>query len=153
MCSCAYFFSLFFLLLTVCSKFVSHNVYNYQFLGWGSQHELSNASISGGRIDYTPPDDLQEIDVPIVTKAHCRKFHGKEISDLVFCGGDHNQDTMTSCLGDSGSPLTCRKGISKKPIIAGIVIGGDYFCRTGNQYMLFTEVSKYITWIVSHLKK
>ena len=130
-----------------------HYVYDYQFLGWGSQHELSNASINGGRIEYTPPENLQEIDVPIVTKAHCRKFHGKEISDLVFCGGDHNQDTMTSCLGDSGSPLICKIGPCKKPTIAGIVIGGDYFCRTGNQYMLFTEVSKYITWVESHMKE
>ena len=114
---------------------------------------MSNKSIINGTLHYTPADDLQEIEVPIVTKAHCRKFHGKEVSDLVFCGGNRTKGTMTSCLGDSGSPLICRDGPWSKPIIAGIVIGSDYFCRTGNQYMMFTEVAKYSAWIESHLKK
>jgi len=121
--------------------------------GWGSQQELSNKSIINGTLRYSPAVDLQEIDVPIVTKAHCRKFHGKEVSDLVFCGGNYTKGTMTSCLGDSGSPLICRDGSEVKPFIAGIVIGSEYYCRTGSQYMMFTEVAKYITWIDSHLKK
>ena len=113
---------------------------------------MSSTPVSDGSINYNPPDDLQEIDVPVKTKAHCRLFHGKEISDLVFCGGDFKKGTMTSCLGDSGSPLVCRRSMSHKPILAGIVIGGDYFCRTGSQYMMFTEVSKYRKWIDGYVK-
>ncbi len=101
---------------------------------------------------YTPAEDLQEIDVPLISRAECRTVHKKEVTDLVFCGGQLKKNTMTSCIGDSGSPLICHVGGSNKPIVAGIVIGGNYFCRTGNEYMIFTDVARYRQWIDQHIK-
>ena len=97
--------------------------------------------------NYQPSTDLQEIDVPLVTKKICREVHSGEVTDVVFCGGQLLKEAMTSCIGDSGSPLVCNIKNLKQPLLVGIMIGGNRLCRTGKEYMMFTEVSKYRSWI------
>ena len=92
-------------------------------------------------------DALQEIDVPIPTKAYCRKFHGREVSNLVICGGGKEKGSMSLCMGDSGSPLVCSDNLLKKPFVAGIAIGTGDFCRIGYHHNFYTEVAKYGKWI------
>ena len=102
---------------------------------------------NGNFHEYKLADALQEIDVPIPTKAHCRKFHGREVSDLVICGGGKRKGSMTICIGDSGSPLVCSDNPFTKPFVAGIAVGAAEFCRTGHYYNVHTEVAKYRRWI------
>ncbi|XP_065069293.1 chymotrypsin-like elastase family member 1 isoform X2 [Rhopilema esculentum] len=118
--------------------------------GWGSQRQLQTTK-DVSKKTYNTSDNLQEIDVPLKTKALCKLQHGQEVSGLVFCGGELEQDSMTSCIGDSGSPLVCNGINMKTPVLAGIVIGGNYFCKTGKEYMMFTEVAKYRKWINHYL--
>ena len=92
-------------------------------------------------------DVLQEIDVPVLTKAYCRKFHGREVSNLVFCGGGERKSSMTTCIGDSGSPLVCNGDSFHKPFVVGIVVGGDGYCKAGHDFNFYTEIGKYRKWI------
>ena len=128
---------------------ILHFLYRFQS-GWGSKYKLKE-STDEDFPEYTLTDALQEIDVPIPTKAYCRIFHGEEVSNLVFCGGVRRKGSMTGCHGDSGSPLICSDDSLKKPFVAGIVVGGDYLCETGYFFNILTEVAKYREWIDSVL--
>ena len=122
-------------------------IFLYRFQsGWGSKHKLKE-STDGKFPEYTLTDALQEIDVPIPTKAYCRKAHGRGVSDVVVCAGVRRKGSMTGCLGDSGSPLVCKDDSLKKPFLAGILSGGDSKCETGYFFNIFTEIAKYRKWI------
>eukprot|EP00794_Sanderia_malayensis_P008281 gene8281-9165_t len=115
--------------------------------GWGRQKEFQSESEIRNQ-NYIPSANLQEIDVPLLSRDECRRIHGKEVTDLIFCGGTLKDQTMTGCIGDSGSPLICQNATSPDEIVlAGIMIGGNSFCRTGTEYMTFTDVAKYHQWI------
>jgi len=119
--------------------------------GWGSRKEYVR-EIDAINQNYEPSSDLQEIDVPLVTKEICREVHSGEVTDVVFCGGQLQKATMTSCIGDSGSPLVCNVKNQNQSLLVGIMIGGNRLCRTGKDYMMFTEVSKYRSWIDRNAK-
>ena len=115
-------------------------------IGWGNTKQFPSVADANNQ-NYEPPLDLQEIDVPLITRTECRKVHKKEVTDYVFCGGINSKEAMMSCVGDSGSPLTCLHGEDSKKVLAGIMLGGDGLCRTGHGYMMFTDVAKYRKWI------
>ena len=90
--------------------------------------------------------------MPLQSRDECRKVHHrKEITELIFCGGVNKKGTTSTCVGDSGSPLACHIGSSKTPVVAGITVGGNSHCKTGKEYMIFTEVASYRPWIEHYI--
>jgi trypsin len=95
--------------------------------GWGT---LS----SGG----SSPDQLQKVDVPVVSDADCRAAYGTtSIKDYMICAGEEGKD---SCQGDSGGPLYC------SGYLGGIVSWGRG-CADARYPGVYTEVSYFIDWI------
>ncbi|KAI5633125.1 trypsin domain-containing protein [Phthorimaea operculella] len=91
--------------------------------------------------------------VPVVSTAACRAsrldFH-KLTSDKTLCAGDRNG--AGPCLGDSGGGLYLLEGGRWR--LRGVVSlslrpdTGDSTCNL-NEYIVFTDSAKYITWIQS----
>ncbi|HEX5038938.1 MAG TPA: serine protease [Candidatus Limnocylindria bacterium] len=63
-------------------------------IGWGNTSGTGQASF---------PDELREVDVPVVDDATCDKANkGFVVPETMLCAGDKGLD---SCQGDSGGPL------------------------------------------------
>ena len=80
-------------------------------IGWGttSTHKASY------------PNDLREVDVPVVGDATCQGAYGASLDiATMVCAGAPNID---SCYGDSGGPLFARNG--GDPVEIGIVSWGN----------------------------
>lgn len=61
--------------------------------GWGRL-------ASGGAV----PDYLQQVQVPVVSRARCDQAYPGKIDDSMVCAG-LDQGGINSCQGDSGGPL------------------------------------------------
>ncbi|GLG96377.1 Venom serine protease Bi-VSP, partial [Gryllus bimaculatus] len=70
-------------------------------VGWGQLFEV-------GRIF---PDTLQEVALPVISTAECRKrtlfLPLYRVTDNMFCAG-YDRGGRDACLGDSGGPLMCQ---------------------------------------------
>lgn len=97
--------------------------------GWGT---LS----SGG----SSPDQLQEVNVPIVPQATCRNSYST-LTDNMICAGEEGRD---SCQGDSGGPLVYK--INNSWALAGVVSFGQG-CAQANFPGVYARTSRYMTWI------
>ena len=98
-------------------------------------------------------DFAQRIELRILSKDMCNSvfyiagFGGLE--EIQFCAGPIDEDEnlpKTSCDGDSGSPLVVEGRV------AGITAWSNYPCGLQNSPGVFTEVSKYRTWIAEEIK-
>ena len=78
--------------------------------GWGRL-------ASGG----ATPDILQQVQVPVVSRARCEKAYPRKIHDSMICAG-LDQGGIDSCQGDSGGPLVCPR--NGKAYLAGVVSYG-----------------------------
>ncbi|XP_019869370.2 serine protease nudel isoform X2 [Aethina tumida] len=111
-------------------------------VGWGQLFEV-------GRIF---PDTLQEVQVPIISTAECRKrtvfLPLYKITEDMFCAG-YERGGRDACLGDSGGPLMCPEP-NGRWILQGITSNG-YGCARANRPGVYTKVANYVNWINSHL--
>ncbi|CAH0562093.1 unnamed protein product [Brassicogethes aeneus] len=111
-------------------------------IGWGQLFEV-------GRIF---PDTLQEVQVPVISTAECRKrtvfLPLYKITDDMFCAG-YERGGRDACLGDSGGPLMCPEA-NGRWVLHGITSNG-YGCARANRPGVYTKVSNYITWVDSHV--
>ncbi|XP_068458101.1 uncharacterized protein [Clinocottus analis] len=86
---------------------------------------------------------LQHLNVPYVDRQTCIESTQLRISTNMFCAG-YDAIAKDACKGDSGGPhVTSYSGTY---FITGIVSWGEGCARKG-KYGVYTQVSKYITWI------
>jgi secreted trypsin-like serine protease len=105
--------------------------------GWG-------ATTQGG----TAVRDLQEVDVPFVTREVCNdplSYNGK-ITENMICAGKA-AGGVDSCQGDSGGPIVFRASAAA-PKLIGVVSWGEGCARPG-KYGVYTRVARYNTWVTN----
>ncbi|XP_065347524.1 chymotrypsinogen A-like [Cloeon dipterum] len=111
--------------------------------------------------NYTLPDELQQVRLPIRTHRECflskRKFFGKYLRPgNNFCAGYTNG--TSTCNGDSGGSLSVEK--DSRWFIRGIVSigmskrvkfnGEETLLCHPDQYSLFADVASFMDWIVEN---
>src|SRR3954471_9420080 len=110
-------------------------------LGWGTQ------MIGGDPTGVTAADDLQEVQVPIVSDPDCASSYGSDFDPLVMVCAGRLQGGADTCQGDSGGPL-----IVPGPLLVGSVSFGTG-CGLATQYGVYGRVAdrELRTWIEGHL--
>ncbi|WP_205669044.1 S1 family peptidase [Amycolatopsis suaedae] len=108
-------------------------------IGWGNTIEQSHGNPGNGNRSF--PDRLQQVDVPIVSRAECQVGNpDTKIDDTLVCAGVTHKD---ACQGDSGGPLMREATVDGRKVWfqIGIVSGGygcaatgapGYYSRIGN---------------------
>lgn len=92
---------------------------------------------------------LQKLTVPYVDRAKCIESSKFKISNRMFCAG-YDQEERDACQGDSGGPHVTR--YKSTWFVTGVVSWGEGCARKG-KYGIYTQVSKYITWIHNAMSK
>ncbi|CAH0728250.1 unnamed protein product, partial [Brenthis ino] len=124
--------------------------------------ELRNVSLSGKRATVAgwgitetenPSNILRKVTVPIMAEAYCAEFF-ERYSDHIFknfCAGELGKD---SCKGDSGGPLMLFEKYkdSYRMIQYGIVSYGPLLCGSDSPGV-YTDVAKYMKWILDSMKE
>jgi secreted trypsin-like serine protease len=104
-----------------------------------------------GDTESTPtyPDELQEVNVPIISNALCNSYssYGGAITNTMMCAG-YAQGGKDSCQGDSGGPLVINDGGTWK--LAGVVSWG-IGCADPGYYGVYARVSEFTDWIDAKL--
>ncbi|KAM3924907.1 coagulation factor XII [Leptodactylus fuscus] len=110
-----------------------------EVIGWGYQHT--------GADHYAT--FLQEAHVPIVPNSECQSptIHGDNILPGMMCAG-FLEGGVDACQGDSGGPLACE--VDGRVNVFGIVSWG-VGCAEENKPGVYTDVSKYIDWILTNI--
>uniref|UniRef100_A0A3Q1HY09 Serine protease 27-like n=1 Tax=Acanthochromis polyacanthus TaxID=80966 RepID=A0A3Q1HY09_9TELE len=94
------------------------------------------------------PKTLQEVEVPVVGNRQCNCLNGVDtITDNMICAGVL-AGGKDSCQGDSGGPMVNRQG--SVWVQSGIVSFG-FGCARPNLPGVYARVSRYQTWINSHI--
>ncbi|KAM4015310.1 trypsin-like [Anomaloglossus baeobatrachus] len=99
--------------------------------GWG------NLKTSG--VQY--PNNLQCLDVPVLSTSSCKSSYPNKITNNMFCAG-YLEGGKDSCQGDSGGPLICNGELY------GVVSWGQGCAQTGYPGV-YTKVCIYFDWIKS----
>uniref|UniRef100_A0A673IVI1 Serine protease 38-like n=1 Tax=Sinocyclocheilus rhinocerous TaxID=307959 RepID=A0A673IVI1_9TELE len=105
--------------------------------GWGT--------IDSG-VPLPSPQNLQEVDVPMVGNTKCDCLNGG-ITENMMCAGPL-EGGKDSCQGDSGGPMVIRQGSTW--IQAGVVSYGKG-CALPNLPGVYARVSNYQNWITQHV--
>ncbi len=110
-------------------------------MGWGALAEFQDPRDA----DY--PNDLNEVQLPLVSPETCREVYSDEFSsaDNPLCAGGNEKD---SCQGDSGGPLIAN--IDGAPYLVGVVSWG-YGCARQGIYGIYTNVSEQLEWLEQYL--
>ncbi|CAH0728254.1 unnamed protein product, partial [Brenthis ino] len=113
--------------------------------GWGLTETGSESAI------------LRKVNIPILSAVTCREFYNKNLApgspDMTLnkiCAGEMDKD---SCSGDSGGPLMLEDEVDGiyRTIQYGIVSFGPRQC--GSLFPgVYTDVTKYIKWILDNMK-
>ncbi|XP_047427796.1 transmembrane protease serine 9-like [Mugil cephalus] len=107
--------------------------------GWGN---------IGSGVPLPSPQNLMEVNVPIVGNRQCRCNYGVgSITDNMVCAG-LREGGRDSCQGDSGGPLVIKQ--NNRWIQAGVVSFGRG-CAEPNFPGVYTRVSQYNSWINSQI--
>lgn len=113
--------------------------------------EGENTTVSGWGVmsegEGTISNNLNAVDVPIVSNEECKIAYGQRVNQDHVCAG-LKQGGKDSCQGDSGGPLARRRG--KQAELVGIVSFG-YGCAQAGSPGVYTKVSHYIDWIEKNL--
>lgn len=105
--------------------------------GWGTIY-------FGGPVSQT----LQEVIVPVWTQSECTAAYPGRIQSGMMCAGNR-QGGQDSCQGDSGGPFLVQILPSRRWYIAGVVSWGIE-CARADKPGVYTEVSKYVDWIMNN---
>uniref|UniRef100_A0A3Q2UJZ5 Peptidase S1 domain-containing protein n=1 Tax=Fundulus heteroclitus TaxID=8078 RepID=A0A3Q2UJZ5_FUNHE len=115
------------------SKSIFSSGVNTWITGWGTIG-----------IPLPSPQNLMEVEVPIVENSQCNSSYGGNIiTDNMICAG-LQEGGKDSCQGDSGGPMVSKQ--CGRWIQAGIVSFGRG-CAQPNFPGVYTRVSQYESWI------
>ncbi|KAJ8255718.1 hypothetical protein COCON_G00195820 [Conger conger] len=92
---------------------------------------------------------LQRLSVPYIDRAVCIESSQFKISQRMFCAG-YDLQSKDACQGDSGGPHVTKFG--ETWFVTGVVSWGEGCAREG-KYGVYTQVSKYINWIIYVMKR
>ncbi len=114
------------------SNSIPSNGQSVTVVGWGVT-ELGSTS-----------DELNEVEVSIVSQASCRSSYGSNlIKNEMLCAADPNED---SCQGDSGGPLFLKGANAESDVQVGVVSWG-YGCADEYYPGVYAKVSSFYAWI------
>ena len=102
--------------------------------GWG--RTVSNDPSSG-------PDNLLEVQVPIVSNQVCSATYGSTVTSNMVCAG---QTGAGACMGDSGGPLVLPNGAGGWVQI-GVVSWGGLPCASAGLPSVYARVDQFTGWI------
>uniref|UniRef100_A0A671YH17 Peptidase S1 domain-containing protein n=1 Tax=Sparus aurata TaxID=8175 RepID=A0A671YH17_SPAAU len=107
--------------------------------GWGAVQE-------GVSLPF--PETLQEVEVPVLGNRQCNCLNGVgTVTDNMICAGVL-AGGKDSCQGDSGGPMVTQQG--SVWIQSGVVSFG-FGCARPNLPGVYSRVSRYQSWINSHI--
>lgn len=112
--------------------------------GWGATSWLGELA-----------DELQEANVPIIDRDTCNQpdYYDGELTVNMLCAG-FVAGGVDSCQGDSGGPLACSARDcdtdEERWYLVGVTSWG-YGCAFPNYPGVYTDVSKYTSWIQDHI--
>ncbi|NP_113711.1 kallikrein 1-related peptidase B3 precursor [Rattus norvegicus] len=91
-------------------------------------------------------DDLQCVNIDLLSNEKCVEAHKEEVTDLMLCAGemDGGKDT---CKGDSGGPLICNG------VLQGITSWGFNPCGEPKKPGIYTKLIKFTPWIKEVMKE
>ncbi|XP_059547801.1 mastin-like [Myotis daubentonii] len=97
-------------------------------------------------VPLPPPQNLQEVEVPIVADEICRQQYGNVLKDDMLCAGSEGR---VACPGDSGGPLVCKWRGSWVQV--GVVSFGPKYC-VPNVPTVYARVTSFLPWIRGHIR-
>lgn len=98
--------------------------------GWGETKALGEVT------------KLQQVRGQVSSAEQCSKYWKRDIDDAMLCFGD---GTKGPCLGDSGSPMSCK--YNGHFYLVGVVSWGSDECNRKGYPSVLTRVTSYYDWI------
>ena len=93
------------------------------------------------------PQFLQELTLPVVSKADCIRAHeGVNVTDSMFCAG-RNRSFFDTCKGDSGGGYLFWDRRRRKWTLQGVISWGGKTCGMAGMYSVYAKVGKFSKWI------
>ncbi|XP_017537277.2 mast cell tryptase-like [Pygocentrus nattereri] len=112
-------------------------------LGGGTLVWVTGWGDIGNSVSLPFPQNLREVEVPVVTNSDCIASYGSSVTSNMICAG-LTEGGKDSCQGDSGGPMVIKQDAGWTQV--GIVSFG-YNCAEPNFPGVYTRVSKYQNWI------
>ncbi len=112
-------------------------------------HNNKTCWISGwGTLSYygVTPNELQQVDIPLVSKQRCMISYPGKIDDSMICVGK-DEGGVGGCHGDSGGPLVCEFG--GKWYLEGATSWAGMPCASPSKYTVFASIRYLKSWIIS----
>ena len=107
--------------------------------GWGHPQESAEAT---GEDSH-----LMAMSVPLIDENICKSMYGPDTTlRNMICAGISSAESGLMCSGESGGPLIGRD-LDNRAIILGISSWG-YGCPSTGFPAVYTDVKKYIEWII-----
>ncbi|XP_049600335.1 serine protease 27 [Syngnathus scovelli] len=106
--------------------------------GWGN---------IGSGVPLPFPENLMEVEVPVVGNSQCNCDYDATITDNMICAG-LREGGKDACQGDSGGPMVSKQGA--RWVQSGVVSFGEG-CARPNLPGVYTRVSRYQDWISGHI--
>ncbi|XP_029351535.1 chymotrypsinogen B-like [Echeneis naucrates] len=101
--------------------------------GWGATKATADVD----------PDRLHHVRLTLVNQTACSDKWGGLISESHICS---NPASSSSCMGDAGAPLFCRKHGAY--FLSGVLTWGGRSCDA-DKPSVFTRISDYSSWITA----
>uniref|UniRef100_R4FJ67 SP1-Lol-1 n=1 Tax=Uroteuthis noctiluca TaxID=78427 RepID=R4FJ67_9MOLL len=100
--------------------------------------------------DLQPTRSLKKAVVGVISTQKCQKQFPGIFPDQHICIGDQTYMGPSSCLGDSGGPLTCTNPADNKSVVAGVA-SYSYSCNQG--FSVFTNTENFVDWVKTKMQQ
>lgn len=121
--------------------------------GWGYVRELRLDSFKDESLSTYMTDVLQKVEVQLMSNGQCNGLYIEakksiRVAREQLCAG-HKEGKKDACTGDSGGPLMVLA--DNTYVVIGVVSGG-IGCARPLLPGLYTRITSYMPWIMSHLR-
>lgn len=121
--------------------------------GWGYVRELRLDSFKDDSLSTYMTDVLQKVEVQLMSNGQCNGLYIEakksiRVAREQLCAG-HKEGKKDACTGDSGGPLMVLA--DNTYVVIGVVSGG-IGCARPLLPGLYTRITSYMPWIMSHLR-